>query len=490
MSDATPAGDAFLPDAAVDGAAEAAESDGGMASSDGAAGPDATSGDAGGNEAGADASPQDATVGATDAGLPDEGIDSTIDAPNADASEMDASGEDAAATGDASCQLDGGCAGGGPVPGLSGVVSIAAGGHHTCVVTSDGGVLCWGDNFDGDLGDGTNTPSSSPVSLSGQSTGAAAVVAGRAHTCAWFDDSSVACWGDNDEGQLGTGSTDSSSTLIYVGATNGSLAGLAAGGNHTCVVPPESAGESAFCWGDNLAGDLGDSVTSPNDAGVATPTPSDVPVEVSGLPLSGVVATAAGDDHTCAITIANPGIDEYEVVLCWGDNTYGELGSGSMNSSNTPVDVSGLPMRVALMAAGGHHTCAVTAAEEVWCWGDNAAGDLGNGGTAASNVAVQVSNTNTNLWAESVALGENHTCALTGNDIGLTGAGFVWCWGDNTYGQLGVTGVTQSLVPIQVPGLAGIQAIAAGDDYTCAVTSTGGVQCWGDNAYGQLGIQN
>jgi alpha-tubulin suppressor-like RCC1 family protein len=133
-----------------------------------------------------------------------------------------------------------------------------------------------------------------------------------------------------------------------------------------------------------------------------------------------------------------------------------------MRASRAPGPVTSLSSGVLAIAAGGHHACAM--------------------------MSVAVSNQNTNLFAAVIAAGERHTCAVTTNGIDLTGAGVVWCWGDNTSGQLGNTSVTQSLVPIVVSSLSSLAStLALGDDFTCALTDDEAVECWGDNAYGQLG---
>ena len=172
-------------------------------------------------------------------------------------------------------------------------------------------------------------------------------------------------------------------------------------------------------------------------------------------------------------------IDDRRSILCWGYNGMGQLGDGTASNRSTPTMVSGLSSGAVGIAAGEFHTCALKAAGGVVCWGYNGFGQLGDGTTTNRSTPTPVSG----LGGAGLALaaGLYHTCALTT-------AGGVVCWGSNSYGQLGDGTATQRLSPTPVSGLsAGVAAIAADRYHTCAMKTDGGVVCWGSNQFGQLG---
>ncbi|MBC7227797.1 MAG: chromosome condensation regulator RCC1 [Thermoflexales bacterium] len=232
---------------------------------------------------------------------------------------------------------------------------------------------------------------------------------------------------------------------------------IAAGGAHTCALTRSGA---VRCWGWNWYGQLGD----------GTKTDRPMPVGVVGLGRD-VVAIAAGEAHTCALTRSG-------AVWCWGSNGGGELGDGTTTDRPTPVRVVGLGSDVVAIAAGWAHTCALTAGGEVRCWGANV-GQLGDGTTTDRPTPVGVMGLEKGVAA--VAAGGLHTCALSTD-------GGVRCWGQNQYGQLGDGTTTDRLTPVDVVGLErGVAAVAAGWGHTCALSTDGGVRCWGQNQSGELG---
>jgi alpha-tubulin suppressor-like RCC1 family protein len=336
--------------------------------------------------------------------------------------------------------------------------AIAAGDEHTCALTITAGVKCWGRNDFGQLGNGTTTDRHTPVAVSGLASGVAAIASGGDHVCALTSGGAVKCWGDNARGPLGDGTTTERLTPVAVSGLAGGVASLAAGADHTCALT--NAG-GVKCWGGNGSGQLGDGAT----------TDRHTPAAVSGL-ASGVAAIAASAYHTCALTSAGG-------VTCWGGNGSGQLGDGTTTTRHLPVDVSGLTSGIAALAAGDEHTCALTSAGAVKCWGGNDTGQLGDGTATERHTPVAVSGLASGV--ATIAAGVYHTCALTS-------AGAVKCWGENDFGQLGDGTRTGRRIPVAVSGLAGgVAALVAGGDHTCALMSAGGVKCWGDNVAGQLG---
>ena len=228
-------------------------------------------------------------------------------------------------------------------------------------------------------------------------------------------------------------------------------------GLHTCAVTITGG---AKCWGRNSAGQLGAGTTE--TCGSAGFPCSPVPLDVAGL--GGVPAISAGEQHTCALTTAGG-------IKCWGDNTFGQLGDGTTTNQSAPIDVVGLTSGVASVAAGQGHTCVVTSAGGAKCWGINDFGQLGDGTTGTSFTPVDVSGLTSGV--ATVSTGSVHTCAVTT-------AGGVKCWGWNVLGQLGIGALDSNdhLVPEDVVGLAsGVAAVSAGDLHTCALTTAGGVKC-------------
>ena len=363
---------------------------------------------------------------------------------------------------------------------------MAAGWDHTCAVTTEGGVKCWGWNYHGQLGDGTTTNSAAPVDVTGLGSGVRALAAGRSHTCALTTEGGVKCWGRNSLGQLGNGVWGSSpssrsTTPVDVVRLRSGVVAIAAGFRHTCALTTRGG---VKCWGDNSQGQLGVEKTSH----FSTPNPT--PLDVKGL-TRGVAAVTAGGFHTCALTTEGR-------VKCWGNNSRGQLGDDTTTDHTIPMDVCATGTKapcgkaknniltgVAAVAAGEFHTCALTTAGGVKCWGHNGYGQLGDGTIKQRTTPVDVVGLGSGVVA--LAAGGHHTCALTTE-------GGLQCWGDNREGQLGDgTGGGAgdfSTTPVGVVGLgSGVAAVAAGGHHTCALTTEGGLQCWGRNYLGQLGAE-
>ncbi len=337
--------------------------------------------------------------------------------------------------------------------------AIASGNLHNCALTSAGGVKCWGYNDEGQLGDGTTDDSPTSVDVDGLTSGVVAIAAGYSHSCAVTESGGVRCWGDNGYGQLGNATTTDSPTPVDVDGLASGVVAVAAGYYHTCALT--SAG-GMKCWGRGALGALGNSGTANQSS----------PVDVTGL-TSGVAAITSGGLVSCALTGTGG-------MKCWGYNALGQTGDQTTTNRSTPVDVIGLTSGVAAIAAADRHVCAVTTAGDAKCWGLNTEGQLGNGTTVNSVVPVNV--TGLTGIASAIAVYDRHSCVLTKT-------GGVKCWGNNDVGALGDgDSPNDSDTPVDVDGLpSGIAAVSAGNGMACAVTVSGTAKCWGDNFAGRLG---
>lgn len=340
----------------------------------------------------------------------------------------------------------------------SGAVQVSAGGAHVCARMPSGGLKCWGNNYGGQLGDGTNDNRTAPVEVSGLSSATSMVTTGGAHSCVVTASTGLKCWGGNNYGELGDGTNRNRNTPVNVlGLSTGVLA-VDGGEAHTCAVT--TAG-GVKCWGANWSGQLGDGTTNDRNR----------PVDVVGL-ASGVVAVAGGGNHTCAL-MASGGLK------CWGVNSSGQLGDGTTVRRLTPVSVVGLAGSVSAVVTGRDFSCARLSDGRVQCWGKNEFGQLGDGST--TNRTRPVSVVGLSEDAESLSAGHFHACVATQS-------GAAKCWGSNHEHQLGANVYFYSPTPVGVTGLtSGIAEVAIGDDYSCARSTRGGLKCWGQNYSGQLG---
>lgn len=344
-----------------------------------------------------------------------------------------------------------------PHDGMS--ITVAAGDSHACATTSAGAVQCWGWNDHGQLGDGSFDGHLLPANVDGIAVGASTVVAGDNHTCASGANGVVLCWGLNNYGQLGDGTTFVRPSPVQVsGFETGGAMVVAPGGFHTCSL------NTAFgvqCWGWNGNGQLGDG------SGVDHHTPA----AVTGL-AGDATAITAGNLHACALASGGG-------LACWGRNGSGQLGDGTISDRFLPTAVVGFAAGASGVEAGAYHTCAITSAGGVQCWGANDRGQLGDGTRVDRLVPTPVPGLAAPVLA--LAAGFGHTCALSS-------AGGVYCWGDNGFGQLGDGTWTDRLTPVGVHGLdAGVVSITAGSFFTCALLAGERIRCWGSNFRGQLG---
>jgi alpha-tubulin suppressor-like RCC1 family protein len=386
------------------------------------------------------------------------------------------------------------------VPSLNNVIALAAGDSHTCALIANGTIKCWGDNSQGQLGIGQGqlgigsfTPSSLPVPVSnigvGSNVGAIAIAAGAMHTCALLGDGTVTCWGDNDQYQLGNNTTvDVNAPTATPTPVPGfdDATAITAGADHTCAL--RNTGQ-VWCWGRNGSGQIGDGTNAARPQPVAA---SHI-VQAAGEQAV-VIAISAGRLHTCALALVRETASgtPNSRVECWGSNDSGQLGNGTKQSSNVPVWASGLS-GVQSLAANGDHTCALLATGALMCWGDNASGQAGNNTIGTLSGAPPTYTNGVNLTPTAVTVG---TVPVRLASLGYSSTcsvladGTVSCWGNNWRSQLGNGVFTGSKVPAVVGGLAGVSGgaqVASGDAHTCALMSNGHVKCWGINTYGQLG---
>lgn len=356
---------------------------------------------------------------------------------------------------------------------------VTTGGYHTCGLTGDGKAYCWGDNYDGRLGNGINTgpdscPFPAPWEPTACSTRPVAVLgglsfrqlaAGGYHTCGVTASGKAYCWGDNSTGQLGDGTTNVSFSPVAV-AGGLTFRALYGGGSHTCGVTTDG---KAYCWGWNASGQLGNGTRKGPEICPAYTNPcSTRPVAVLGNHVFRQLA--AGSSHTC-------GVAPDGVAYCWGSNFNGELGDSTYPRLRLrPVLVSGTRLYRQL-EGGESHTCGVTPADRAFCWGRGADGQLGNGKTYLSFWPRRVAG---DVSFASVAAGLRYSCGLATDGRG-------YCWGANYNGQLGDGTTTDALTPVAVTGGLLFNQLAAGDVHACGKTSAAALYCWGWNAIGQLG---
>ena len=376
------------------------------------------------------------------------------------------------------------------------VEKITTGGSHTCAIPNNGSVSCWGNNANGQLGDGTYTNRNTPTVTNslGINRTAIEISAGHSHTCVILDNGLVSCWGDNSYGQLGDGtnSTKNTPTLTSSLGLGRAAVSITAGKFHTCAVLDNG---SISCWGYNAAGQLGD----------GTYTDRYTPISIYSTTVDNQRARVieAGDFHTCAIygdELGNveSGTNWNTWMKCWGLNTDGQLGINSaVVNAYYPTEVQGSYFESAVLygpvsiSAGGSHTCAASVGNggsnfAVWCWGKNNFGQLGIGNQVDHDSPQNVDWTSwsyspNDIGTFSISLGSSHSCYVF--------TSYTKCWGDNEYGKLGVGDGTIRTSPSVVHFTADRIAItiSSGGDHTCAILDDGSVSCWGLNNHGQLG---
>jgi alpha-tubulin suppressor-like RCC1 family protein len=336
------------------------------------------------------------------------------------------------------------------------LVQVNAGGQHTCGVAASGQAWCWGNNEDGQLGTGNTDSSLTPAPVAG-GLAFRQISAGIGHTCAVTTGDRLYCWGEAH--LVGVASPPAPVTAPLTVAPTLRFQAVSAGANHTCAI---TAGDRrAWCWGDNTDGGLGDGTT----------TFRSTPVPVAGGRAWRQVT--AGNLFTCGITTTN-------VAFCWGADRGGTLGDGPTRQRRLkPVAVSG-DLRFTQISSGETHTCAVATTGRAWCWGKNFAGMIGDGTTTDRYVPSVVTIRGRTFGR--LTAGTSHTC-------GETTTNETYCWGSNLSGQLGNGNPFggRALRPSLVVGGFAFAQVDADGDHACGRTPDNVVRCWGSNAAGQLG---
>ena len=332
--------------------------------------------------------------------------------------------------------------------------------YHSCLITQESGVKCWGANNNGQLGDGTRDSRSQALTVSLLNSNVKMVSIGggelrpyfnSGHSCAVTQAGGVWCWG------AWPGSADSTLAPVIVDRFKSGVNAVSAGYEHICVLQDTGV---IMCWGYNSNG---------------TVSPQALPYYANPMPILGLPgpakAVSAGDNFTCALMKSDGRI------FCWGANDEGQLGNGKSTRSSQPSEVVGINDALSI-SCGQNHACAVTD-YGILCWGNNGYSQLGNGNNVTSYIPVNV--TGIIEPVISVSAGGGFTCTA------FAGGG-VKCWGLNNYGQIGdETTVTRS-IPTEVSGLQkGVVEIQSHVSYTCARLEDGEAKCWGRNNTGQLG---
>jgi alpha-tubulin suppressor-like RCC1 family protein len=344
--------------------------------------------------------------------------------------------------------------------------TLSAGAANTCAMYPNQKVYCWGSNVHKQLGIGNNNLSYAlkPIPVNALNGIPVGVSTGYDSACAVLTFGTIRCWGNNENGALGVSRSGSD---VFNAQTAAKMSGPwtapaheSTGQRHICYL---DTGHVTFCQGLNNQGQLGYGNTAN----------SSVPLPVTSLSTT-ATQVVSGANHSCAL-LTNKN------VKCWGANNFRQLGStaSTVPSSTLPVDVPDLANDVKQLGSSNDHTCAIRTNGDVICWGANSFGQLGDGTVSPFKGTVAVDSLAGN--AKEITTGAAHSCALMTN-------GTVKCWGANTYGQLGTGTTTNSATAVSVAGLPRpAVAVSAGGHHTCARLDDNSIRCWGRNDKGQLG---
>lgn len=346
--------------------------------------------------------------------------------------------------------------------------SVTAGNAHTCGLTEEGEIYCWGSNKEGQLGIGSADDAThpKPLRILGGPKFQSVDANGR-HTCGLTASGVGYCWGFNEYGQLGNGTLVSTAAPVLV---SGKLIfkSLSAGATHTCGITTAGA---AYCWGGNWHGQL-DMGTM--DGEERYPCCHTSPVRVTGeLSFSSI---GAGGIHTCGLTTSGK-------AYCWGNTkNFGQLGTGDADLRDRPLPVPVAGGHKFVSISAGLPSCGIIPSGVAYCWGGGPVPELGiKSSVDRLDRPILLSS---DITFESIAPGAFFAC-------GIASGGVLYCWGYNRYGQVGDGSTENSDVPKPIaPGLKFTMVTAGGNEFsghTCGITTDSRTLCWGDNRQGQLG---
>lgn len=354
------------------------------------------------------------------------------------------------------------------------VVQIDAGSEHTCATLADGTAYCWGINVSGQLGAGsTVSGQSTPIPHQVRTTvpdapltDVVAVSAGFRHTCAILSNGEGRCWGSMEFGRLGNNqNSDSFVPSAQVVSDLTSAVALSAGRSQTCAI---TSNQEPVCWGLNDFNRISPQATEVFSVPTMTTAGFFTSEKVEAIDTGPVGVT-------CAVSQGD--------VYCFGENNNGLLGTGGNNKPSSNFNALNLSSdgEVTDVSVGASHACALVGGR-VFCWGRNNVGQLGLGVSSGPNMIFSPSTVIGINNAVAITTGRSHTCALLDSSD-------ILCWGENGAGQLGNGGTSNENAPFPISG-GGFVAITAGDSHTCGLRSGGEIRCWGSNQYNQLGVPN
>jgi alpha-tubulin suppressor-like RCC1 family protein len=330
---------------------------------------------------------------------------------------------------------------------------IAAGKNYSLALRTDNTLWAWGDNTYCQLGDNTKTKRIVPTQI-GFDANWTSIVAGYNHSIALKSDGTLWTWGYNGYGQLGDGTTVSKTVPTRIGADI-NWSRIASGESFTVALKSNG---TLWSWGNNAVGQLGTGNT------ITQTTPTQIGLEIIWSRI------AAGKNNTVALR------KDGTMWIC-GLNHLGQLGNQTVGNKNIPTKI-GTDTNWSKIIAGGTHSVALKSDGTLWAWGNNTYGQLGDGTTVNRPIPKQIGGDTD--WSR-ISAGENHTLASKTS-------GTLWAWGNNTYGQLGDGTNTDKNTPVQVTGISNCLTFSCGTNYNIATMADDSIWGWGDNSYAQLGL--